>query len=137
MKKTIKILICLIVFISCDKAFINDELDGMWKLQQIECGEETQKTTDIYYSFQRHMVQISKHYEEETPLRYIGNLKHKNDTIIINGFRKFLEEDIIATPDILKKFYLYSDSVIFNIEKLNEETLVMQNNNRRYIFRKW
>jgi hypothetical protein len=55
----------------------------------------------------------------------------------MSGFRKFLEEENIASPDILEGFHLYNDSTVFIIEKLNDETLIMRNEERRYTLRKW
>ena len=136
-KSIITILLCIVAMTACDKAYINGDLDGMWKLQQVESGSSTHHPTDIYYSFQRHLTQISKHYEEKLPLRYLGNLYYHGDTIIMSGFRKFLEEENVASPDILEGFHLYNDSTVFIIEKLNDETLIMSSDDRRYTLRKW
>ena len=136
-KSIITILLCIVALTACDKAFINGDLDGMWKLQQVESSSSTHYPTDIYYSFQRHMAQISKHYEEKLHLRYLGNLYYRGDTVTMSGFRKFLEEEIVASPEILEVFYLQNDSTVFNIEKLNDETLIMYSEDRRYTLRKW
>jgi hypothetical protein len=136
-KITAIILLCITALTACDKAFINGDLDGMWKLQQVESATDTHRPTDIYYSFQRHLTFISKHYEEKQPIRYLGNLHYNGDTIIMSGFRKFLEEQIAASPEILKQFYLYDDSTKFIIDKLDDETLIMKDGERRYSLRKW
>jgi hypothetical protein len=136
-KKIATILLCIVALTACDKAFINGDLDGMWKLQQVESEYDIHHPTDICYSFQRHLTFISKHYEEKLPLRYLGNLYYHGDTIIMSGFRKFLEEENIASPDILEGFHLYNDSTVFIIEKLNDETLIMSSDDRRYTLRKW
>jgi hypothetical protein len=136
-KITAIILLCITALTACDKAFINGDLDGMWKLQQVESGSSTHHPTDIYYSFQRHLTQISKHYEEKLPSRYLGNLYYRGDTITMSGFRKFLEEEIVASPDILEGFHLYNDSTVLITEKLKDETLIMRNEERRYTLRKW
>ena len=137
MKKTAIILMLAAILAACDKVYINGDLDGMWKLQQVEQGEESHRPTDIYYSFQRHMAQVSKHYDEKPPLRFIGHMTYRGDTITMSGFRKYLEEDKIATPDILKGFYLYNDSSVLKIEKLDDEMLIMRSNEARYVLRKW
>ena len=137
MKKTAIILMLAAILAACDKVYINGDLDGMWKLQQVEQGEESHYPTDIYYSFQRHMAQVSKHYDEKPPLRFIGHMTYRGDTITMSGFRKYLEEDKIATPDILKGFYLYNDSSVLKIEKLDDEMLIMRSNEARYVLRKW
>ena len=137
MKKILYILLVTSTLIACDKVYINGDLDGMWKLQQVESSSTTHYPTDIYYSFQRHLTQISKHYEEKLPLRYLGNLYYHGDTVTMSGFRKYLEEENVASPDILEGFHLYNDSTVFIIEKLNDETLIMRNEERRYTLRKW
>ena len=137
MKRFFFILLLTSMFIACDKVYINGDLDGMWQLQKVECANGVYAPQDIYYSFQRHLTFVSKHYDEKLPMRYLGNLYYSGDTVIISGFRKFLEETILATPDILAGFYLYTDSTTFVIENLNDETLVMNSNYGRYTLRKW
>ncbi len=137
MKRYFFILFIAMMFVACDKVYINGDLDGMWQLQRVECAGNTYTPHDIYYSFQRHLTFVSKHYEEELPLRYLGNLYYSGDTIVMSGFRKFLEEDNVATRDILSGFYLYSDSTVFVIERLDDEYLVMSSNDGRYMLRKW
>ena len=137
MRKITAILLCLVALAACDKAFINGELDGMWILQQVEDGERVMQPENISYSFQRHMTFISEHYEEKMPTRYLGNLYYQGDTVTMSGFRKFLEEHIVATPEKLQEYYLYNDSTVFVIERLDEDMLIMKSENRRYTLRRW
>lgn len=137
MKKFFLIFLLAPMFVACDKVYINGDLDGMWQLQRVECGENVYTPVDIYYSFQRHLTFVSKHYEEKSPLRYLGNLTYYGDTVTMSGFRKFLEEDIIATPDILSDFYLYADSTVFTIERLDDDFLIMSSRDGRYALRRW
>lgn len=137
MKKITGILLCLVALIACDKVYINGELDGMWMLQQVDDGQTVIQPENISYSFQRHMTFISEHYEEKMPTRYLGNLFYQGDTVTMSGFRKFLEEHIVATPEKLQEYYLYSDSTIFVIERLDEDMLIMKSGNRRYTLRRW
>ena len=55
----------------------------------------------------------------------------------MSGFRKFLEEDVVATADALAGFYLYSDSTVFLVERLDDEVLVMKSGDGRYTLRRW
>lgn len=137
MKKYIYILIFTLALSACDKVYINGELDGMWKLQQVECDNEIHHPTDIYYSFQRHMAQIGKYHEEGLPLRFIGNMKYMDNTLTIGGFRKFLEEERICSLEELQQFYLYDETTTFIIDKLDDELLIMHKGNRRYTLNKW
>ena len=137
MKKIITAIICALALAACDKVYINGDLDGMWKVCQVEYSDTVHYPTDIYYSFQRHMTQIGKYYEEEIPLRFIGFLSYSNNTITMSGFRKYLEEHRIPSPEELKQFYLHSDSSIFALEKLNEDIRIMKNDQGKYTLRKW
>ena len=137
MKRLFIILFSALMFVACDKVYINGDLDGMWQLQRVERGGEIAAPVDIYYSFQRHLTFVSKHYDEELPLRYLGNLHYSGDTVVMSGFRKFLEEEIVATADALSGFYLYSDSTVFVVERLDDETLVMRSSDGRYTLRRW
>lgn len=125
------------MFVACDKVYINGELDGMWQLQRVECDRGVYAPEDIYYSFQRHLTFISKHYDEKLPLRFLGNLYYSGDTVVMSGFRKFLEEGIVATPEILSDFYLYDDSTVFVVDRLDDEVLVMRSCDGCYTLRKW
>lgn len=140
MKRLFVILSIALTFTSCDidKVYINDDLDGMWQLQQIESTDTIIMPRGIYYSFQRHMAQVSKHYEEDIPLRFIANLHYnKGKEITISGMRRFLEEEKLPSPEELKILYLPSDSITFNISLLNKERLIMLHNNHIYSLRKW
>ena len=137
MKRLFIILFSALMFVACDKVYINGDLDGMWQLQRVERGGEIAAPVDIYYSFQRHLTFVSKHYDEELPLRYLGNLHYSGGMVVMSGFRKFLEEEIVATVDALSGFYLYSDSTVFVVERLDDETLVMRSSDGRYTLRRW
>ena len=137
MKRLFIILFLGLMFVACDKVYINGDLDGMWQLQRVERGGEIAVPVDIYYSFQRHLTFVSKHYDEEMPLRFLGNLHYSGDTVVMSGFRKFLEEEVVATADALSGFYLYSDSTVFVVERLDDETLVMRSSDGRYTLRRW
>ena len=137
MKRFFIILFAAMMFVACDKVYINGDLDGMWQLQCVERGGEAVAPVDIYYSFQRHLTFVSKHYDEEIPLRYLGNLHYSGDTVVMSGFRKVLEEDIVATADALAGFYLYSDSTVFVVERLDDEILVMRSGDGCYTLRRW
>ena len=137
MKRFFLLFLLVQMFVACDKVYINGELDGMWQLQRVERAGEVFAPVDIYYSFQRHLTFVSKHYEEKQPLRFLGNLHYSGDTVVMSGFRKFLEEDCEATADVLSGFYLYSDSTVFVVERLDDDFLIMNSVAGRYTLRKW
>ena len=139
MKRLFAILSIAFILVSCDidKVYINGDLDGMWQLQHIQSAGTVIEPQGVYYSFQRHMAQVSKHYEEKIPLRYIANLDYSGERISIYGMRRFLEEEKRPSQEELKILYLPSDSITFNILTLNKESLIMSHNDLTYSLRKW
>ena len=139
MKRLFAILSIAFILVSCDidKVYINGDLDGMWQLQHIQSADTVIELQGVYYSFQRHMAQVSKHYEEKIPLRYIANLDYSGERISIYGMRRFLEEEKRPSQEELKILYLPSDSITFNILTLNKESLIMSHNDLTYSLRKW
>ena len=61
--------LCLL---SCEKVYINGDLDGMWKLQTVETTDTTIRPQNIYYSFQRHLVMLGEHFDTGFPNYYLA-----------------------------------------------------------------
>ena len=138
MKRVILILsVITATLLSCDKVYINGDLDGMWQLQKVEFSDSAAYPQDIYYSFQRHLVQVSENYEEGLPLRYIGDLDYTGDTLRLSGFRKFLEEEIVAGMNELERFFLYDTVTVFKVEVLDDSQLTLRSNRALYRLKKW
>ena len=137
MKKIIYILLVSTTLIACDKVYINGDLDGMWKLKSVTYPDSTSYPGDIFYSFQRHLTQLTKDNDSDLPIRFLGNLSYIGNTITMSKFYSFPQEPFAATLSHLKEFHLYSDSTIFNIVTLNDETLVMTSDGRTYTLQKW
>lgn len=139
MKRLFTTLSIAAMLLSCDidKVYINGDLDGMWQLRQVESADTTVSPQGVYYSFQRHMAQVSKHYDEDIPLRFIANLDYKNEKITISGMRRYLEEEKKPTAQELNLLYLTSDSVTFDILTLDKEHLVMSTDKSTYYLSKW
>lgn len=137
MKKLILIFLSTVTLFACDKVYINGDLDGMWHLQSVSCEDSTIIPEAVYYSFQRHMTQISKHYDTELPLRFLGNMRHANGTLTMWGFHIHPLETHAATPEELALFHLCSDSTTFRVITLNEKRLVLEERGRIFTLRKW
>lgn len=138
MKRILFILsVMAVVLASCDRVYINGDLDGMWQLQKVELPDSDVYPQNIYYSYQRHMAQVSENYEEGLPLRYLGILEYSGDSLKMSSFRKFLEEDIVATEKELARFFLYDTATTFKIEKLDNSQLILISKRGRYSLKKW
>ena len=142
MKKILYILIAVAFATSCDKVYINGDLDGMWKLQQVEHGEESHHPTDIYYSFQQELVLVS-YMSPTIPTgqmkeNYIAYFTHENDSITMSDFRLYLDKDATqATLPELAKFGLYETYNRFQVEKLDSRSLILNSEKSRIVFRKY
>lgn len=137
MKKAILILVATLALSACDKVYINGDLDGMWRLESVVYPDSTSMPDQIFYSFQRHLVQVSKHDGTELPKRFLGSLDYRGTTLSMSNFQRFPLEEYPATTEMLKEFHLYSDSTAFNVITLDEERLILENGERIYSLRKW
>ena len=137
MKKAILILVTTLALSACDKVYINGDLDGMWRLESVVYPDSTAMPDQIFYSFQRHLVQVSKHDGTELPKRFLGSLDYRGTTLSMSNFQRFPLEEYPATTEMLKEFHLYSDSTAFNVITLDEERLILENGELIYTLRKW
>ena len=137
MKKVLYILISIALLTACDKVYINGELDGMWRLEKVVYPDSTVHPNQIFYSFQRHMTQVSEHNDSTLPKRFLGNLYYDGTTLSMSHFYVFPLESYPATINMLKRFHLYSDSTVFQVQSLDKEWLIMKNGERTYALRKW
>ena len=130
----------LIVASSCDKAFVNGDLDGMWRLVKVEKDGREIFPENIYYSFQRHLVMMGDYTEEEgLPSNYyMGVFARNGNSMLMNNFYCYPGVSGESNPEELEKLYIFSNEVNFFIENLGSELLVMlSDDNIRYYFRKW
>lgn len=137
MKKAILILVATLALSACDKVYINGDLDGMWRLESVVYPDSTAMPDQTFYSFQRHLVQVSKHDGTELPKRFLGSLDYRGSTLSMSNFQRFPLEEYPATTEMLKEFHLYGDSTTFNVITLDEEKLILENGERIYTLRKW
>lgn len=137
MKKLLYICL-LLMALSCEKIFINGDLDGMWRLQSVENEGSTVYPDSIFYTFQRHLVMMGIYSETELPKNwYMGCFKYDDDSIIMNNFYRYPGTDGIRVPEELRNLHIYDTIVGFKVEQLDDEVLVLSGADRKYSFRKW
>ena len=125
-------------FFSCDKAFENGDLDGMWRLENVEKEGDTYPLDGVYYSFQRHLVLLGKYNEQGAPELYMAEFEHSGGEIVMTGFYLYPGVDGVCNKEDLKKYCIYNDPERFVVDVLNNDVLVMHTNDGRiYSFRKW
>ena len=137
MRRIVFTLLTTVALAACDKVYINGDLDGMWRLESVLYPDSTALPDRVFYSFQRHLVQVSKHDGTELPKRFLGNLDYRGSTLSMSNFYSFPLEKYPATTEMLKEFHLYSDSTAFRVVALDEESLILENGGRTYTLRKW
>ncbi len=138
--KTIKylIIISLLLLVSCDKAFENGDLDGMWRLEKVEVSGKEIYPSDVYYSFQRHLVMLGVYYEQAPPLLYMANFDYAAGCIVMNNF--YAHPGIEGERDMaaLERYYIYNETETFVVDVLNSDVLHMHTSDgRTYYLRRW
>lgn len=137
-EKIVFLFIILLSLSACDKAFVNGDLDGMWRLERVVQGGKDILPENIYFSFQRHIVMFGRYYAEGTPFLYMGSFSHESDRIAMNGFKEYPGIDDVCDEVALESLFIYNAAgEVFNVELLGRENMVLVSGDRVYYFRKW
>lgn len=148
MKRQIyKSLALLIIFLisSCESYQIHGNLDGFWQVTSIEnkqTGDIIHCNGDTYYSFQRELVLIS-YVSPNIPTgqmkeNYIAYFTHENDVITMTDFRIYIDKEATQVPlPQLEKFGLYETFNTFDVEKLNNSSLILNSDKARIVLTKY
>lgn len=145
MKQVLIFLAISVALCGCESAFPNDKLDNFWKLDHIEYpggtdffGQTVQceDVNGIYFGMARNIVQVENHSRN---FDVYGILSDMTDSIrfdfsnsIVNG---------INDTDAIKANLLYCgmDSVVmvFNVDKLTSNSLVLTSSKSILYLEKW
>ena len=128
MRQIILFILLVMEISSCDKAPINDKLDGRWQLMTIECNR-------IYYSIQLHLVEISA--KGGNGGTHIGRFSYKEDEITMSEFRHRGDEEKLTTLNELKPFGLNQAINHLQVEKATGKKLILKSDYARLTFRKF
>ena len=137
MRRWLLLITVPFLLLSCERIYINGDLDGMWKLHSVESADTVVYPDGIYYSFQRHLVMLGEHHEEGFPDYYLAQFDKVGDTLTMSGFYKYPVSQGICDSKELAKYHIFADTVRFCIEVFDADVLVMNDGERRYSFRKW
>ncbi|MBR2638195.1 MAG: lipocalin-like domain-containing protein [Bacteroidaceae bacterium] len=137
MIKRILYIILPLMFLSCEKIFINGDLDGMWKLKLVEMDGKEYYPHNITYSFQRHMALLGEYYEEGIPTYYKAEFTYNGDIITMGHFYEYPGQEGVCNMDDLKKYFIFDETVVFTVDRLDDEKLVMHTDYGVYYFEKW
>ena len=128
----------LFLCLSCERIFINDELDGMWRLQRVVSEEETACPDSIFYSFQRHLVMMGIFSETEHPKNYyMGRFYYAGDSIVIDNLYRYPGMDGVCVPEELENLYIFDTTARFKVEYMDKGEMVLSSFGREYSFIKW
>lgn len=131
--------VCLLLLaLSCERIYINGDLDGMWRLQSVENESSVIYPDTIFYTFQRHLVMMGIYSETEHPKNfYMGCFAYDGDSIMMNNFYRYPGIDGIRVLEELKNLHIYDTIVRFKVDHLDSEVLVLSGSNKKFSFRKW
>lgn len=137
MKKILYVCL-LLLLLSCERIFINGELDGMWRLRRVDNGVVVEHPDSIFYTFQRHLVMLGIYSETEHPKNwYMGCFEYEGDSIVMNNFYRYPGTDGIRVPKELENLYIFDTVAKFKVEHLSNDMLLLSSSDVEYTFEKW
>jgi len=125
-------IISLLFLLSCSTESSN-LFEGKWQLQQVEEGNVTTKVDTVFYNFQSSlfMYQILYNNAERTMSSYgFKTLQGATLNLELTSYSQPVEQFITKT-DWEKPIRS------FTVEEINGKKLVLSDNGKRYIFRKF
>ncbi len=138
MLKRIIYICLLLLLLSCERIFINGELDGMWRLERVESEADVVYPDSIFYSFQRHLVMMGIYSETEHPKNfYMGCFSYDGNNIVMDNFYRYPGMDGVCVPEELENLYIYDVTANFKVENIDNKKLVLSSFGREYTFTKW
>ena len=137
MRRIFLLMVVPFLFLSCERMYINGNLDGMWKLHSVESADTVVYPDGIYYSFQRHLVRLGVHHEQGFPDYYLAEFDKVADTLTMFRFYKYPVSQGISDRKELERYYIFGDTVRFCIKALDSEMMILDNGELRYDFIKW
>lgn len=116
------LLFFLLAASSCKKEYINGDLDGQWRVEEILVdGESHNPTEALYWNFSFHVVQLS---------RYGGPVANGNlsfdGSVIEMDFPTMLSDD---GRDIIRKWGVYSNPAKYTVESISSSRLTIREGN--------
>lgn len=110
-----------VIFGGCQKAPINGDLDGYWQVMKVT-PEPTEEiiTTRMYMSIYMHTVQLN--YVTGGGWN-VGNIKYEGKTLSMD-FPYAVDNEVALT--MMRQYGINSNPVVFTIEKLTKDKLVLR-----------
>ena len=131
--KAVPLFLSIIFFISsCQKAPINGDLDGMWQIMEVDPEpDEILIPERLYYNFYLHVVQLTYYGGAFTT----GNLIYDKEKGIIQI--EFPNAPALDSILKLRQYGVYTNPVIFQVEYLDKNKLILKNDEATVTLRKF
>ena len=134
MNKRIGLLISLLaIFLwsACDSH--TTEFEGKWQLTEIECAGDVTPVDTVWYNFQTSLFQYQIY--DRTTDQYLavhGYHTYENGILSLDLFQSTEDE-----RNFLERTDWNSAQRSFSVEEISREKLILSDDGKRYIFRKF
>ena len=134
MNKRIGLLISLLaIFLwsACDSH--TTEFEGKWQLAEIECAGDVTPVDTVWYNFQTSLFQYQIY--DRTTDQYLavhGYHTYENGILSLDLFQSTEDE-----RNFLERTDWDSAQRSFSVEEISREKLILSDDGKRYIFRKF
>lgn len=135
--KIILLLACCVGLACCQKAPMNEKIDGHWQLMSFETTDGTMHPCErIYYSIQLQLIEISNKGGSRYGT-FIGRFHYQPATkkIKVYEFRERNAEERLATKEQLLPFGMNSTETVFDVVEANGKTLILKSDYATLTFR--
>lgn len=133
--KPIRLVVATLAFVAvilltgCRKGGINGDLDGMWQIltvEQLSDGTTTNvKDRQLYYCLYLHTANLTK----VGGVAETANMTYDGDKLTL--------EFPSSSVESLKPWFIYANTVVFTIDHLTRNDLVMHSDRVKLTFRKY
>ena len=132
----------MLLFISCENVFHNDELDFMWRLDSVEytdgvdlfgkpCSKEDKE--GLWFSFARDLVRIES---SNSTFAAIGVLTDQGNTLVFD-FSMYKEENWPGIENGLKLMGIDSYVSTYTVTELNRKNMILTGKKTVLRLTKW
>lgn len=135
--KIVMLLACCVWMTCCQKAPMNEKVEGHWQLTSFETTDGTTHTCErIYYSIQLQLLEINNKGDNHYGA-FIGRFHYHPETkkIRVSEFRERGAEDKLATKEQLQPFGMNSTETEFDVIEANGKTLILKSDYATLTFR--
>ena len=124
-------LLAIFLWSACDSH--TTEFEGKWQLAEIECAGDVTPVDTVWYNFQTSLFQYQIY--DRTTDQYLavhGYHTYENGILSLDLFQSTEDE-----RNFLKRTDWDSAQRSFSVEEISREKLILSDDGKRYIFRKF